>query len=127
MDAAEVRKAAGRAFASHAPISVEWQGCEIQIRSRLSVGDAEQILPTLSRFAEGDAPMGEVCMKLFAVLAQGTDGKPLVEDGDDAWLRKCGDSGDIIKTVEKSGVLQKVLDAFAPGDGDEAGEGKPKA
>ena len=126
-DAVEVRKAMGRKFSAHPPIKAKIADCDILLRSRISVGDAERILPILGEFADNKSSLGEVCTKLFEVLAQGTDGKPLVEPGEDEWFQNVGDSGEIIQVIQGSGLLQKVLDAFAPGDGDVADEGKPKA
>ena len=128
MDAAEVRKSMGRRYAAHQPIKASLGGDEIQIRTCLSVGDAERILPTLGDFTKGIATLGTVSMLLFEVLAEGTDGKPIVEPGDRDWFEKCGMAGEIVGVIEKSGVLPKILEAFAPSDEEDSEpEGKPKA
>lgn len=127
MEAAEIRKAMGRFYTAHPKVDVEVCGCPVVMRTRLAVGDAERILPVLGSFADGAATMGDVCLKLFEVLAEGSDGKPVVDHDDRDWLVKCGDSAEIIKGVEASGVVSKVLEGFAPVDGGSETEGKSKA
>ena len=123
--ATDIRKAMGREFVEHQPIKVEAFGTEIKLRTCLSVGDAERILPTLGAFANGTAPMGDLCLKLFEVLATDDAGKPVVEPDDREWFQKSANAGKVVSLINESGVLQKVLDAFAQED-DADVEGKPK-
>ena len=126
MEASEIRKAMGRFYSAHPKVEVQVCGCPVFLRSRLSVGDAERILPVLGEFADKQATMGDVCLKVFEVMAEGSDGKPVVEHDDREWLVKCGDTAEIIKAVEASGVVGTILDGFQPTE-DDSDEGKPKA